>query len=151
MKGMGVMKDKSLALEVYKKLKRTSHDLKVDLKNKMRDTGYTWTQFHALYHIQKEGIRVNELAQELNCNASNITGLIDRMKEKELVYREHSQKDRRVWLVKLTEKGVKVKNRLLPQHLENIERRMNNLNKKELKTLKNLLEKLHKKEEEYVK
>ncbi|MFW6269304.1 MAG: MarR family winged helix-turn-helix transcriptional regulator [Bacillota bacterium] len=136
--------ENSLPLEVYRKLRQTSHNIKLDLKHQMKNSGYTWTQFHALYHINKKGIKINELARELNCNASNITGLIDRMKEKELVYRQHSKKDRRVWLVKLTEKGEKVKNRLLPQHLNNIINRMNQLNQKELNQLKNLLNKLHK-------
>ena len=144
------MEEKSLTLKVYKKLRRTTHNLKVDLKNKIKDTGYTWTQFHALYHIQKEGIPVNELAHELNCNASNITGLIDRMQEKDLVFREHSREDRRVWKVKLTPAGEKVKNKLLPRHLQNIEENMNHLSQEELQSLYNLLEKLSLNKEEEI-
>lgn len=134
--------ENSLPLEVYKTLKHAHHHLKKDLRKKIKESGFTWTQFHALYHVEEEGIAVNELAAELHCNASNITGLIDRMKEHDLVYREHSQKDRRVWLVKLNPAGRKLKNELFPRHLNNIKERMSMLNEEELKTLKKLLQKL---------
>jgi MarR family 2-MHQ and catechol resistance regulon transcriptional repressor len=138
----GELMEKSLSLQVYRTLKYTSHQIKKDLRHKLKETGFTWTQFHALYHINKEGIPVNELAKELHCNASNITGLIDRMKKKELVYREHSEKDRRIWLVKLSENGSELKKNLFPEHLKNIEKRMSYLNKEELVTLKTLLDEL---------
>ncbi len=132
----------SLSLEVYRNLKYTYYQMKKDIRSKIAETGYTWTQVHALYHIEKKGTPVNNLAGELHCNASNITALIDRLQEKELVYREHSAEDRRVWLVKLTDKGNELRDNLFPVHLKNIQERMSSLNKEELLTLKTLLAKL---------
>ncbi len=78
----------------------------------------------------------------LQCNASNMTGLVDRMSESGWVYREHSKEDRRVWLIKLTEEGKKLLAEVQPQHRRNIEERMGRLSDAELKTMGDLLGKL---------
>lgn len=125
--------------EAYQLLRTTTKNMKNDLRSMIEDNGITWQQFHALYHIQAEGTPVNELAKELNCNASNMTGLVDRMVENGWVYREHSDYDRRVWLVKLTEEGSALRNRLIPVHTENIKKRLSILTPDELETLTKLL------------
>ena len=132
----------SLYRDVYWQLKSTTSRLKEELRKKLEDYGITWPQFHALYHIGEKGIPSNELARELQCNASNMTGLIDRMTENGWVYREHSEEDRRVWFVKLTEEGARLKAIVLPQHKQNIEKRMGVLSDQELMALQNLLTKL---------
>lgn len=134
--------EEDLSREVYWILKHAYNSIKKELRDKLTSHDITWPQYHAMYHIVDEGTPANELAKELNCNASNMTGLIDRMIENNWVYREHSSEDRRVWLIKLTEEGKNLKDRLIPVHLKNIEVRMSVLDKQELVTLKNLLEKL---------
>ena len=129
-------------LNAYGALLTTYHRLKKDLHNHLNESGVTWPQFHALYHIGEQGIPSHELARELNCNASNMTGLIDRMMENDWVYREHSVEDRRIWLIKLTEKGTALKGSLLPAYQRRIEERMGVLNEQELAVLHTLLDKL---------
>lgn len=133
----------SLQREVYKILKYTHHHIQSVLREKLAENGITWPQYHALYHIGEDGIPANELARELDCNASNMTGLIDRMMENQWVFREHSAEDRRVWLVKLTPEGAELKSRLIPKHHGNIENLMSILSEQELAELKRLLEKLN--------
>jgi len=128
--------------EIYWLLKKTASRLKKELRTKLEDHDITWQQFHALYHIPQEGIPSNELARELQCNASNMTGLIDRMIENGWVYREHSVEDRRVWFVKLTPEGEQKKATIFPQHQENIRERMEALSDEELILLEKLLTKL---------
>lgn len=135
------MKD-SLSTEVYWMLKHSYNHITKELRDKLTEVDITWPQYHALYHIGELGTPANELAKELNCNASNMTGLIDRMIENNWVYREHSAEDRRVWLIKLTDEGAKLRSRLIPIHLQNIDDRMSVLNEQELLTLKELLNKL---------
>jgi len=132
----------SFLLDVYRALVQTHNRIKKDLRDKLADSGITWPQFHALYHIGEEGISANELAKELNCNASNMTGLIDRMIENNWVYREQCEQDRRVWLIKLTEEGMRLRTKLIPEHHRNIRNRMAVLDSEELVTLKRLLDKL---------
>jgi len=136
--------DDSYYRDVYWMLRNTSKHLKSELQKKIENYGITWPQFHALYHIKEEGISFNELAKEIHCNASNMTGLIDRMGENGWVYREQSVEDRRVWLVKLTEEGNRLKTTLLPKHKKNINQCMGVLNEEEIMTLKKILDKLMK-------
>jgi len=128
--------------EVYWLLRSTTSRLKDEFRRKIEDFGITWPQYHALYHLGEKGLPANELARELQCNASNMTGIIDRMTENGWVYREHSAEDRRVWLVKLTKEGAKLRSEIIPRHQKNIENRMGVLTKQELRTLQGLLTKL---------
>ncbi|MGE5653857.1 MAG: MarR family winged helix-turn-helix transcriptional regulator [Bacillota bacterium] len=129
-------------LDVYGLLISTYQRMKKDLHNQLTESGVTWPQFHALYHIGEQGVPAHELAKELNCNASNMTGLIDRMMENDWVYREHSAEDRRIWLIKLTPKGVAMKGQLIPAYQRLIEERMGVLDTQELTMLHALLDKL---------
>ncbi|ERJ12147.1 MarR family winged helix-turn-helix transcriptional regulator [Haloplasma contractile] len=136
------MEQMSLEREVYRTLRITTKNLRKELRKKIEDHGITWQQFHAVYHIGEDGIKSNELAKQLQCNASNMTGLVDRMTENGWVYRERSNTDRRVWMVKLTEDGRDLKDKLFPQHKENINIMMKRLTEEELVTLQKLLGKL---------
>ena len=89
------------------------------------------------YHIGDDGIPTHELAKELKCNASNMTGLIDRMVENNWVYRASCAQDRRVWIIKLTDEGKALKVKLIPKHQKNIEELWGVLDQHELQELKN--------------
>jgi MarR family transcriptional regulator, organic hydroperoxide resistance regulator len=54
----------------------------------------------------------SELAEKMFCDASNVTGVIDRLEARGLVERRPGQGDRRVKLVALTADGVKLRDRL---------------------------------------
>lgn len=133
----------SLHRDVYWLLRKTAMDLKTEMREKVLDYGITWPQFHALYHIHDDdGTPSHELARELQCNASNLTGLIDRMEGNGWVYRQRSSEDRRVWFVKLTEEGKEMKRNTFPQHRAYMKERMDVLTEEELRSLKTLLQKL---------
>jgi DNA-binding MarR family transcriptional regulator len=52
------------------------------------------------------------IAARLFCDASNVTGLVDRLESRGLVVREPSPDDRRVKLVSLTSDGVALRERM---------------------------------------
>lgn len=52
--------------------------------------------------------RMGELAEHLGVGQSAVTPLVDRLEAQGVVQRRRSEKDRRVWLVALTEKGEAV-------------------------------------------
>jgi len=58
-----------------------------------------------------------ELGRRLHVTPSNITGVIDRLEKKELVKRTPKQRDRRVCLITLTDKGAEL-SRNLPDPIE---------------------------------
>ena len=51
----------------------------------------------------------SHIAQELDLDASSITGLLNRMESKELIQRIYSDEDRRGISIKITEKGLALK------------------------------------------
>jgi DNA-binding MarR family transcriptional regulator len=61
---------------------------------------------------------MGELAREMHCDNSNITGLIDRLSERGLVERRASEGDRRVKLVALTDAGTELRDELVRRRSE---------------------------------
>jgi DNA-binding MarR family transcriptional regulator len=52
---------------------------------------------------------MRQLADGLCCDASNVTGLVDRLESKGLVRRTASDEDRRVKVIELTPKGARLR------------------------------------------
>lgn len=55
---------------------------------------------------------MSHLAETLFCDASNVTGLVDRLEARGLIERRDSPRDRRVKLIGLTDDGVAVRARI---------------------------------------
>ena len=55
---------------------------------------------------------MGELAQQMHCDNSNLTGIIDRLEERELVQRTQADGDRRVRLIALTDRGREIREEL---------------------------------------
>jgi MarR family transcriptional regulator, organic hydroperoxide resistance regulator len=55
---------------------------------------------------------MSEIANALQCDNSNVTGIVDSLEEKGLVRRRPSEEDRRVKLIELTPEGRRVHARL---------------------------------------
>ena len=71
-------------------------------------------QCHLLTVIEPErSMQMGELASALSCDASNVTGLVDRLESRGLLLRSPSEEDRRVKVLSLTPLGAKVRAALL--------------------------------------
>jgi MarR family transcriptional regulator, organic hydroperoxide resistance regulator len=68
----------------------------------------TMQSAHALQVISREGITMRALADELSCDASNATGLVDRLEARGLLERRPDADDRRVKRVCLTAAGRRI-------------------------------------------
>jgi DNA-binding MarR family transcriptional regulator len=55
---------------------------------------------------------MGELAQLMHCDNSNLTGIIDRLEERELVKRTQADRDRRVRLIAPTDRGREIQQEL---------------------------------------
>ncbi|QKW11195.1 MarR family transcriptional regulator [Streptomyces sp. NA04227] len=67
--------------------------------------GLTSTQANTLGVLSRGTATMRELATALSCDASNVTGVVDRLERRGLVNREPSPTDRRVKHVLLTDEG----------------------------------------------
>lgn len=75
-----------------------------------QELGLAPMQLHALRLVEPgEGLPMSSLAGLLFCDASNVTGIVDRLEARGLVERRPSPKDRRVKLLVLTEEGARIR------------------------------------------
>jgi DNA-binding MarR family transcriptional regulator len=73
-------------------------------------------QVHLLLNIDQElGNSMSELADALACDASYVTGIVDKLEARDLVRRTPKPQDRRVKLIALTPEGRDVSDRLREQ------------------------------------
>lgn len=75
-------------------------------------------QAHVLRQLGEAPLAMSTLAGYLSCDASNVTGLVDRMEARGLVERRSSEQDRRVKMLVLTEAGAALRERLLDRIAE---------------------------------
>jgi DNA-binding MarR family transcriptional regulator len=72
-----------------------------------QEMGLSPMQLHALRLIEPgDGVPMSSLAGMLFCDASNVTGIVDRLEARGLIERRPSPDDRRVKLLVLTEDGA---------------------------------------------
>src|SRR6188474_3184165 len=65
-------------------------------------------QCHLLNLIADQPMAMGQLAGALSCDASNVTGLVDRMESRGLLQRSQSADDRRVKVLTLTPLGERL-------------------------------------------
>jgi MarR family transcriptional regulator, organic hydroperoxide resistance regulator len=71
-------------------------------------------QCHVLHLIEPgKAVPMGHLAERLACDASNVTGLVDRLESRGLVRRRPSERDRRIKVLQLTPAGVRVRDALV--------------------------------------
>ena len=71
----------------------------------------TLSQLNALKHLDAPCSQ-RELAEQLHCDASNVTDIVDRLEERDLVERTIDPSDRRVRRLVLTPEGVAIRRKL---------------------------------------
>lgn len=78
----------------------------------------TFVQVYTLCSIVPDKpLSMNEIANMLNCDASNVTGIIDRLFSREYIVRQEKPGDRRVKMVSLTPKGSKLRQEIVKKVL----------------------------------
>jgi DNA-binding MarR family transcriptional regulator len=85
---------------------------------------------------------MNELAGMMVCDASNITGLIDRLESGGYIERTSDPKDRRIKVIQMTDKGLNCRNALLKALDSSGALGLNNLTDSEIKALHSVADKI---------
>jgi DNA-binding MarR family transcriptional regulator len=71
-------------------------------------------QCHVLYVIEPgKPVPMKQLAASLSCDASNVTGLVDRLESRGLIRRQPGREDRRVKELDLTPTGARLRAELI--------------------------------------
>jgi DNA-binding MarR family transcriptional regulator len=80
----------------------------------LQELGLTFSQAHALRILEDEGpLTMSALAERLFCDASNVTGIADRLEARGLIERRGGAGDRRVKVLALTAAGAELRERVL--------------------------------------
>src|SRR5512138_3232981 len=71
--------------------------------------GVTATQLNVIKMLDEIGeLSLSELSRRIAAQNSTVTGIVDRMVQADLVIREQSAEDRRVWRIRLSPKGESI-------------------------------------------
>lgn len=96
-------------LQLWKRMKSTINDFALE-----RDL--TLQQIFVVYHLYNEGpILMGTLAKHLHCDASNVTGMVDRLQSTDLITRREMPEDRRAKQLAITTKGRTLIDELIPR------------------------------------
>lgn len=105
--------------------------------------GVTRVQWIALYYLGVyEEISQLELGQKMDIKASTVARLIDRMERDGYAERVKSDEDRRITNLKITEKGRKLREDLLPEGEKISKLISKNISDEEIEVFKNVLNKM---------
>jgi len=98
--------------------------------------GITETQLNVLKLLQTVGdLSLSELSRQMAATNSTVTGIIDRMVAANLVAREQSVTDRRVWKIRLAQEGRAIAKKIDVAPWEILQRALNTLPAAELEQL----------------
>lgn len=96
---------------------------------------------HALFVLgEQQRLTMREFADELHCDASNATGVVDRLQRRGFVERSESPTDRRVKLLQLTAAGRRMYKRLDERFLTEAPPPLEALSAADQRTLREILE-----------
>lgn len=82
------------------------------LRERVEAVGLSMPQAFALRYLEQP-CAMRSLARAMRCDASNLTGIADRLEERGLAERRLDPRDRRVKLLVLTPAGLKVRTAIL--------------------------------------
>jgi DNA-binding MarR family transcriptional regulator len=95
------------AAEAWKLMFRIFMATKPQRMHVAHELGLSPMQLHALSVLQPgEEVPMSALAEQLVCDASNVTGIVDRLEARGLIERRTDPRDRRVKMLALTGEGV---------------------------------------------
>ena len=107
--------------------------------------GLTSVQALTLLNIKPNDQRsMSEFCKLYECDASNITGIVDGLEQKGLVSRQAHQKDRRVKIIYLENKGLALQKLLISRIAESSPHLFNGLSEAEVQKLAKLIQKIDK-------
>lgn len=133
------------AVEAFLHLLRTSTDLFEAFGEVLAHHAISQGRFIVLMLLNQDPdnpVNPADLADRANVTRSTMTGLIDTLERAGFVEREHASDDRRMMRVRLTGKGRKFIERILPEYFRRIAAVMGRLTETERRSLVALLGKI---------
>jgi DNA-binding MarR family transcriptional regulator len=99
--------------EAWQLLLRFSFSQRASLPAFAAELELSPAQCHLLSLVADQPMPMGQLAGAMSCDASNVTGLVDRLESRGLLQRSQSAEDRRVKVLTLTPLGERLRSALL--------------------------------------
>jgi len=110
---------KSTACEAWQLLLRLFLNQRADFPMLASEFDLSPAQCHVLHLIEPERpMAMGKVADALACDASNVTGLIDRLESRGLVRRQESDRDRRIKVLELTAAGARLRSTMVKRMMQ---------------------------------
>jgi DNA-binding MarR family transcriptional regulator len=110
----GMARDTAEAFRAWQLLMKFFFAQREHLPSSGNELDLSPAQCHVLHLIEPgRPLPMRRLAETLSCDASNVTGLVDRLEDRGLVERRPSADDRRVRMLRLTPDGSRLRSLLL--------------------------------------
>jgi len=136
------MESTALQNNLYWQLFRVAINAKHGLMDIADQHKLTVMQMYTLCLLEADkSIPMNSLAFTLNCDASNITGIVDKLFQQKFIKREENPHDRRSKMITLTSKGAKLCQKIAQSLVKNQPTTLNELSQKDKQQLLILLNK----------
>ncbi|HJU90815.1 MAG TPA: MarR family transcriptional regulator [Gemmatimonadaceae bacterium] len=132
----------SLEQEAQLSIVRTSMLLFDAFEQLLKPHGISSTQYNVLRILrgaEPTGLCRNELRDRMLTRMPDVTRLLDRMEQADLVTRERSSEDRRLVRTRITKKGARLLRQLDDVVEQEHQRRLGHLSREQLKSLISLL------------
>ncbi|MFA5983607.1 MAG: MarR family transcriptional regulator [Methylococcaceae bacterium] len=139
------MSTRPLFLPVLRELARTFQAFEAYSALHIRTIGLTTPQFDIIATLgNTEGMSCKQLGEKTLITKGTLTGVIDRLIEKQLVNRQLSKADGRSQIIQLTAQGQAVFEQIFPEHLAFMALPFNDYSADELAEMETILLRLRK-------
>lgn len=139
------MTDRKLALEAWESLFRAQHELFTEMIRDFDDAHLAQAEYDVLLTVTRSPgmtARLRDVTANMLISQPSVSRLIDRMVSRGLVAKCPDPDDGRGALIRATDDGVRAFRALATVHGRSIAERMSRLDDDELRTLRDLAEKL---------
>lgn len=140
-----IISENKLELSTLITFTRAEHIIHKKELETIKESGLTITQFAVLEVLYNKGdLKICEIIEKILTTSGNITVVIKNLEKDGLVKKNLDSKDKRSTIISITDKGKKIIEDILPNHIENISGIFSILTDEEKITLKNILKKFKK-------
>lgn len=137
--------DHHQSIRLWLRLLTCTNLIESQIRSRLRsDFNITLPRFDLLAQLERhpEGLKMGELSKRMMVTGGNVTGITDQLVDEGLVVREDNPRDRRAYIVKLTQKGRDVFGEMARSHEVWVIDFFNGLSEREKQQLYGLLAQL---------
>lgn len=138
------MLERGLSIELFITLSKSTKTVTDLIKEDIQQYGLIASEFSVLEYLYFEGEQpIQVIGSKVILTSGSMTYIINKLEDKKLIKRRQCKKDKRIYYIRITKKGIKLFEEVFPTHKKYIEKVFSGLNKNEKKQMIELFQKMH--------